>query len=78
MQLVFVYKTQAKSDAWSGKIQFEGPRQVCPDSPLRFVLHLLWENEILLTRWKAAENSEIGAMSIFFYFTAPRLGNKDM
>lgn len=68
MQLVFVYRAQAKCGARSRKIQFKGSRQGRPDSLLQltsFVLHLLCEIGILLTCWKAAENREKGAMHFF-------------
>lgn len=74
MQLVFVYKAQAKSEAWSGKIQFKGASLGCPDSPLRstsFVLHLLCEIGILLTCWESGRNREIDAMH-FFLLRCPR------
>lgn len=80
MQQVFVYKAQAKSDAWCGKIQFKMaqtglPWLTAPIDIIRFAFTL--RNWNIIDLLESGRNREIGAVH-FFYLTGPRLGNKDM
>lgn len=80
MQLVFVYKAQAKSDTDLERFNLKAPDGTAQphrsDRQHSLCIHFE-EIGISLTCWKAAEKREIGAMH-FFYFTAPVLGNKEM
>lgn len=79
MQLVFVYKAQAKNDGGFGKIQFKAPFRAAlshrSDRHHSFCIYC----EQLEYYWLAGRrHKQRKRYNAFFHFSAPRLSNEDI